>query len=185
VEIESSRDAEIMLSQAEMEKLEELTAGIIAKIDYGSKAREAAVAEFDALGIRQNREHPTLVYMPFYLLCYRVGSNKRYAYLAPSVVASSDGIGVRLKAVGKSKISVFFQPRSKKIVSIINSFVRLLDENVVFSHEINEACSKANMFSAKNVGETIMKGLDELKAEGWVSDGEHKSFSRVLASMVS
>jgi hypothetical protein len=184
VEIESSRDAEIKIIQDDVERLEDLTSGIVAKIDQLTKTREAALSGFDTLGIRPGNSRPKLVYMPFYLLCNRSGLNKRYTYFAPSI-ANSESLTIKLKAIGKSKISLFFQPRSQKILSILNSFVRLLEENVVFSHEINEACSKTNMLSKKSTEETIVKGLTELRTQDWISDKEYDSFTQALTKLMA
>ena len=71
LEIESSLDAEKKICQDEMEKIEELTLAISGKIDKLTKMWEAAVEEFEGLGIRQEIPANTLVYMPFYLTCYQ------------------------------------------------------------------------------------------------------------------
>ena len=119
--IETSRDAEISIFQREMEKPEELTANIIKQMDQLAKMREATIAEFENLGIQQKNVNPSLVHMPFYLVCYQSGSNRRYTFFAPSFVGSV-GVGAKLRsAMGKMKISQLFQPRSKKIVSILTS----------------------------------------------------------------
>jgi hypothetical protein len=175
--IEASRDAEKKLCQDEMEKIEEVTTNISGKIDALSKMREAIISEFDDLGIRQERPSSLLVQMPFYLLCYQAKAEKRFNYVAPSTV-SSGGISARLKAVGKKKVTQMLQPRSQKIISILNSFIGLMETNVAFSHDISEACSKANLLQSKENIELIKKGLRELNAEGWLSDSELESFSQ-------
>jgi hypothetical protein len=110
--LESSRDAEISVFQKEMETLEELTENIIKQINKLAELREATIAEFDNLGVKQKREQLSLVHMPFYLIRYQAGANMRYAFFAPSFV-SSLGVGTKLKAMGKMKVSQLFQPRSK------------------------------------------------------------------------
>jgi hypothetical protein len=144
--------------------------------------RETAVTEFDSLGIKQDKVALTLVYMPFYLICYQAGSKRRYTYVAPSVIGNS-GLGSRL--MGKRRITKLFQPRSQKILSILNSFLKLLDENVVFSHEINEACKKANMLESKEDLALMKKGLSDLELEGWLSASEYESFSKIVAQLSS
>lgn len=180
IEIESSRDAEIKICQDEMEKIEDSTSSIIGKIDKLTKISERAINEFQNLGIRLERASSSLVYMPFYLICYQTGSNKRCAYWAPSV-ANNISLGAKFRALGKSKITQLFQPRSQKIISKINIFLTLLDENIAFSHEINEACSKANLLGSKEKVELIKNGLSQLRTDGWLSDGEFESFSQVLS----
>jgi len=177
--IETSRDAEISIFQREMEKPEELTANVIKQMDQLAKMREATIAEFENLGIQQKNVNPSLVHMPFYLVCCQSGSNRRYAFFAPSFVGSV-GVGAKLRsAMGKMKISQLFQPRSKKIVSILNRFAVLLEEDVAFGSEINEACLKVNLLEVKNLSQLMNKGLDELKGDGWLSESERASFSQM------
>lgn len=178
-EIESSRDAGKKNCQDEMEKIEELTSNIINKIDKLSRMREATLGEFDALGIREGRIAPLLVYVPFYLQCYQSKSDKRFNYVAPSIV-SSMSLSAKLKAIGKKRITQLFQPRSQKITSILNSFIVLLGENIAFSHEINDACNKVNLLQSREATELIKNGLNELKTDGWLSDGEFVSFRQIL-----
>jgi hypothetical protein len=180
IEAESSRDAETKICHGEMEKLEELTSNIIGQVDQLAKMRDVTIAEFDRLGIQQKGVNPTLVQMPFYLVCHQLGANKRYTFFAPSFV-SGVSLGAKFRgAIGKGKISQLLQPRSKKIVSILNKFAVLLEENIVFSREINEACRKVNMLEATNLSESIKKGLEKLKEDGWLSEEEWASFSRII-----
>ena len=178
--VESSRDAEISIFQSEMEKLEELTANIIKQIGQSAKMREATIAEFENLGIQQKKANSSLVHMPFYLICCQSGSNRRYTFFAPSLVGSV-GVGAKLRsAIGKMKISQLFQPRSKKIVSLLNKFAVLLDEDVAFGSEINEACRKANILEAENLRQSIETGLNKLKEDGWLSEQERASFRQMM-----
>jgi small-conductance mechanosensitive channel len=178
--VESSRDAEIRIFQSEMEKLEELTADIIKQIDQSAKMREATIAEFENLGIPQQKINPSLVHMPFYLVCYQSGPNRRYTFFAPSFVGSV-GVGAKLRsAMGKMKISQLFQPRSKKIVSLLHKFAVLLEEDVAFGSEINEACRKANILEAENLRQSIETGLNKLKEDGWLSEQERASFRQMM-----
>jgi DNA repair exonuclease SbcCD ATPase subunit len=180
IEVESSRDAEISICQKEMEKLEELTSNIIKQIDQLAKMREANIAEFENLGVQQKRIEPSLVHMPFYLVRYQSGPNRRYTFVAPSFVGSV-GVGAKLRgAIGKVKIGQLFQPRSKRIISLLNKFAVLLEENIAFSREITEACLKANLLEAENLKQSIETGLDKLKKDGWLSEQECKSFSQIM-----
>jgi len=178
--IESSRDAEISLFQIEMEKLEERNASIIKQIDQLAKLREATIAEFDSLGVQQEKDKLSLIYMPFYLIRYQSKQNMRYTFFAPSAVGSL-GVGTKLKsAMGKVKISQLFEPRSKKIISILNKFAVLLDEDIAFCREINEACQKANLLDVENLKQSVKVGLDKLKEGEWLSAEEYKSFNQTI-----
>jgi hypothetical protein len=176
LEIEAAQDGEIRTFQSEMQKFEELTSDIITQVDELAKGREALILEFEDLGVKQKRTEVLLVYMPFYLSCYQSKSKKRYAYVAPSTISGS-GLGLKLKAVGKTKISKIFQQRSKEIVLILNKFMRLLDEDIVFNRDISGACLKANLLESEKAKEEVLRGLTALQVEGWLSDREFAEFS--------
>lgn len=180
VEIESSRDAKIKIYEEEMEKLEELTSTMIGQIDKLAKLREASIAEFDKLGVPQKPKKRALVYMPFYLACYHSESRKRCTHFPPSIV-NSVGFSVKFKgALGKMKIKQLLQPRSKTIVSLLNKFPLLMEQNAVFNREMSEACAKVNILQTKSSRELIKDGLEKLKEEGWFSEKEYESFSQML-----
>ncbi len=183
-ELEAERDARIKVSQNEIEKIEESTSNIIEKANELVKNRETTLIEFDHLGFRQKREAAMLVYVPFYLSCYRTKTVKRYSYLAPSVV-SEGGFGTRLKSLGKTKISQLFKPRDKKLTSILNSFIGLMDENIVFSCELSEACLKANVLQTRKDGGELRSGLIKLKEQGWLSNAEFEEFNQALSQYFS
>lgn len=180
VEIESSRDAKIRIYEEEMEKFEELTSSIIEQIDKLAKLREKSIDEFNKLGVPQKRRKYALIYMPFYLACYQSKSRKRYVTFPPSVV-SSVSFSVKFKgALGKAKIKQLLQPRSKKIVTLLNKFPLLMEQNAVFNREMREACAEANILRTKNSRDSLKIELEKLKEDGWLSEKEYESFSQML-----
>jgi hypothetical protein len=183
-ELEASRDAEIKVYRNEMERIEELASNIIKKVDEAVKSREVAMLEFDNIGIKQKKENIKLVYMPFYFSCFQSKSQKRYSYLSPSNVNDS-GLGIKLKSFGKMKIKQLLQPKSKKINSILNNFISLLDANIVFNCEISEACMKVNLLQMKNTREAVKNGLNKLKDKGWLSSKEFEQFDQTVAQNFS
>ena len=180
IAVESARDAEISILQGEMEKLEELTAAIIKNIDHLAKMREATIAEFDSFGVQQKQDKAALFHMPFYLVLYQSKQDTRYTFFAPSFVSSLN-VSTKLKsAMGKTKISQLFQPRSKKLISVLNKFAVLLGDDVAFNREIKEACQKANLLEVETLKQSIAAGLDKLKATEWLSEQEATSFNQIM-----
>ena len=180
VEIESSRDAKIRIYEEEMEKFEELTSSIIEQIDKLAKLREKFTDKFHKLGVEQKQKKHELIYMPFYLACYQSESRKRYAYFPPSIV-SSVNFSVKIKgAFGKAKITQLLQPRSKKLVSHLNKFALLMEQNAVFNREMNEACVKTNIMRTKKSCGSVKEGLEKLKEEGWFSERKCESLCKIL-----
>jgi hypothetical protein len=182
LESEAARDAEKKNCQTEMEKIEEYTSKITSDIDKLYKMVEETVRAFDSLGIRGENVPPLLVHMPFYLFGYTAQSEKRFSYVAPSKVNCID-LGVRLKTLGRKKLSQIFQPRSQKTVSILNRFIELLNENVAFKHEITEAASKADLLKSREDIALIKNGLNGLKEDGWISKDEYDDFTQKLTQI--
>jgi hypothetical protein len=178
-EVQAARDAEVKIYKQEIEKIEELTSNIIVKVDELAKKREQIVIEFDSLSIKQKKQEYSLIYMPFYIACYQTNAQKRYFYLAPSEV-NGCGIGTRLKCIGKTKISQFFQPRYKENEFILNGFIKLLEENIVFNREISNACLQTNLLHIKKDQESIKNGLVKLQQQKWLSDREFEDFNKAV-----
>ncbi len=179
LELEASRDAKIQIHNQEIEKLQSLTSAIIQQIDNIAKLREADLANFEMLGIQQRHKNPTLIYMPFYLACYKAELKKRYVVFSPSVV-NSIGFTTKIKgALGKAKVKHLLVPRFKSIASLLNKFPALIERNVAFGREVYEAGDKVDMLKASSMQEQIKSGLEKLKEEGWLSQKEYEAFAEV------
>jgi predicted nucleic acid-binding Zn-ribbon protein len=177
-QIQAARAARIKVWTDKMVQIEELTSNIIETIDQAAKSREGTLLEFDKLGIKLKRNDFTLFYMPFYLTCYQVKSKKRYTFIEPSTVNSSQ-LSARLKSLGKAKITQIIQPRLRKITSILGSFINLMDENIVFNRDISEGCLKVNIVQPKERS-NVTNGLTTLRQLGWLSQGEFESFNQAV-----
>jgi hypothetical protein len=181
LELESSRDAKIQIHTEEIEKLESLTSTIIQHVDNIVKLREANLASFEKLGIPQKHKTVTLIYMPFFLACYRAEQKKRYVLFSPSV-ANSIGFTTKLKgALGRAKVKQLLVPRFRAITSFLNKFPALIEQNAAFEREVYEAGDKADMLKASSLPEQIKSGLERLKEEGWFSEKEYEAFNQKLA----
>jgi hypothetical protein len=90
---------------------------------------------------------------------------------------------VRFKTLGRKKLTQLFQPRSQKIVSILNRFIELLNENVAFRHEIIEAAGKVHLLKSSEDIALIQNGLNGLKENGWISKDEYEAFAQTLTQI--
>jgi hypothetical protein len=94
---------------------------------------------------------------------------------------SSVSFSVKFKgALGKAKIKQLLQPRSQKIVSLLNKFPLLMEQNAVFNREMSEACAEVNILRTKNSRGSLKIELEKLKEEGWLSEKEYESFNQML-----
>jgi len=185
LELEASRDAKIQIHKQEIEKLESLTSAISQQIDKMAKLREADLANFEKLGVQQKHKNPTLIYMPFYLACYKAELKKRYVVFSPSVV-NSIGFTTKIKgALGKAKVKHLLVPRFKSITSLLIKLPALIERNVAFGREIYEAGDKADILKASSMREQIKSGLEKLKEEGWLSQREYEAFVEVYSKILA
>lgn len=171
-DVEAARDAKIRMSEHEIESLEDSTTTIVDQIDDLIGAKRAALNKLDGIGISKSIRKYTLVYIPFYLVCYQEKLKNRYTLCPPSI-AGSMGILTKFKGVfGVAKTKSLLQPRSKIITRLLDGFLPLIERNPVFEKEVVDAGIKANILRTKDSRRKIGKGLEELEEEGWISESE-------------
>jgi hypothetical protein len=183
LELESSRDAKILLYNQEIEKLEQQTKLITEQLGRAAKIRESGIAQFAALGVKQDLElnEAALFYVPFYAVCYQVESKKRYLILLPSE-ANAIGFSTKLKgALGRARIKQLLVLRFDALIPLMDSIQVLAQQSAMFENEMREKGEKTNMLTMSSVRESIKKGLDDLKKESWLSDKEYQAFSQQIA----
>ncbi|MFW6110873.1 MAG: hypothetical protein ACOC6H_02425 [Thermoproteota archaeon] len=182
MDFESSRDAQISIYREKKERLGKLAPNIIDKMDELAKLREKAIKEFGKLGIEEGPEDRELVYMPFYLVCYKSESGQRYTYF-PSSLVKDVSFSVKFKgALGKARINQLFQPRTETIDAFLDEFLLLMRDNPVFNREVNEACGRVNLLQGGSYPESIESGLKKLKDEGWLTEKEYTTFYSIIGT---
>jgi len=182
VELESTRDAKTLIYGQEMEKLERQTKLINDQTGRIVKLRETNVAKLEGIGIKPKVEsHETaLIYVPFYVVCYRVDSKKRYTILPPSLV-STVGLSTKLKgALGGTKIKGLLAPRFKTLDSLTETMQALTQQSAMFETQVTEIGAKTNILATDSTREEISKGLAYLRNEGWFSDKEYNDIRHRL-----
>jgi hypothetical protein len=178
VEIELARDAQIQILKQEMSKMEELTFSITKQIDNTAKLRETLISRLDTLGIQQEQDKPALVFMPFYLVCYEYDSKRRYVVVPPSSV-NSVRLLTRIKgALGVAKLRQLLTPRSDAVVSFLSRLPSLIENNAALEREIDESGTRTSLLRTKPAQEQILRGLGQLKHEGWIGEKEYEAFSQ-------
>jgi hypothetical protein len=183
LDLESSRDAEILLHQQEIESLEQQTKLILDQLGRTAKLREMSIENFEKLGVKKDSDLKDVVlfYVPFYVVCYQVESKKRYFILPPSE-ANSVGLSTKLKsALGRAKIKQLIVPRFEVITSLMDTILVLAQQNAVFETEMREQGERTSMLAAASTRGSIRKGLEYIRAEGWISEKENQALSQKIA----
>ena len=182
LDLESGRDAKMLVFKQETEKLLEQEKPVIQGLYGAIKMRETLDSKIEILGFRdQQLKSPTLFYVPFYVVCYQVELSRRYIFLAPSI-SSPLGFSAKLKgAFGMSKIREVFAPRFRAITALIDKCQILVKQDTSFECEIGELGEKNNLLKTDLARTSIAKGLVYLNHEGWLSDREYEVLSNSLA----
>jgi DNA repair exonuclease SbcCD ATPase subunit len=179
LELEAARDSKIQIHTQEIEKLEKLTSTIVEQINNTAKMRETNLNELEKLGIKQEKSNNIVVYVPFYVACFKSESKRRYMIFPPSIV-NSIGLLAKIKgALGKAKIKQLFVPRFKTITSLLAKFPALIERDAVLERELSEASEKSDILRGGSRGQ-VKTALKHLKDEGWFSEKEHQAFNQQL-----
>ena len=179
LDLEASRDAKILIHNQEIEKLEKQTQEISEQINNITKHLEANIAQFTNIGVKKElgSERECLYYVPFYVVCFKADSKKRYMFMPPAVV-NTVGVFTKLKgALGLTKTKKLLSPRFKTITSLLESLQTMTQQNAALATEINEAGVKNNIMTSETMDD-IKSGLKRIKSEGWLSDKEFEAMEQ-------
>ena len=178
-DLEASCEAEVLTYDQEIEKIIKNSKIIIDQLDRFVKIEETDLSQFDNLGIEENSElrKSSLYYIPFYVICYKDESKKRYHIIPPSVV-NTVCLTTKLKsALGKSKIKQVFSNRFQAITALMDEMNILIQQNPMFQTELKEIGADFNLLGYKSIQDQIVNGLENLKNEGWLSEKEYEILS--------
>ncbi|MEJ5326997.1 MAG: hypothetical protein WHU54_01935 [Candidatus Bathyarchaeia archaeon] len=182
LELESSREAQLLLLKQEMETLEQQTKLITDQVGRTAKLIETFMDNFSKLGLKQELplKDAALFYVPFYVACYQVESAKRYSFFPPSEV-NAFGFSTKIKgALGKMKIKQLLVPRFEVVTSLMDTLQVLAYQNAVFETEMRELCETVNMLKLDDAREGLKRGLECLQREGWLSEKEQQALTQKI-----
>jgi len=187
-DLEHSRASEIEAKEKEMEGLRSEASSITNLIGrlmeqkrlYASKLKEDVT-------IPWRPEEVTLICVPFYLVRYETEAKSRYHVYAPMVAMGYEGIIKRIqKAVWsfslESRIKRLLRPRSEALRETLGSaLIRKMHEDKVFEETLYEMGCSNNILKTPNFRETLTKGMEELKNEGWITSEEMSTIINAYA----
>jgi len=180
VDIEFQRDKSVEAKQKEIAWLRLATSGIISQIEELVKRKQEQERELKKLAIPWQFEDTTLLCLPFYLVCYQTQKKTQFQTFPPFKVLNSEGIVKTLQKTIRSirpasRLKLFLQPRSKTLSKMLDFVLQeKMESDKAFNESLLQAAASANILELQNFKETLTKGVEELKAEGWISqkDGD-------------
>ena len=179
-DIEAQRDEATGIRQREIEALALVAKKIGEEISKLSVRKQEEEEELRELSVPQQFDDVTLLCLPFYLAGYQTEDKMRFQVLSPVNVLSSEGVLAAIrKKLGDfraaSRVSLFLQPRSKALSRMLDSVEKKMESDKAFSEEFVEAAVSNNVILKDNFKQTMVKGMAELKAEGWITPKEEDS----------
>jgi len=177
-DIEVSLRSVTKAKEGESEKLRLMTRRIVSLIEQMAEQKILQAAELKSLTIPWKLEQVTLLGVPFYLVGYKAEDKLHYRVYLPLRVMSSEGI---VKKIEKtllsfrlaSRIKLLLQPRSKTLNKMFNI---VLEEKMKTDRTLEESLRELgmsnNLLMKADFKEALTKGVEELKAEGWIKQEE-------------
>jgi len=177
-DIEASLGAITKTKENEKEKLRLMTMRIVSLIEQLAEQKRLHAEGLKGLTTPWKPEWVTLIGVPFYLVGYRAEDKLRYWQYPPVRVMSSEGI---VKKIEKtllsfrlaSRIKLLLQPRSKALNKMFNiALEERMKTDKTLEKSLRELGASNNLLTNPDFKEALIKGLEELKAEGWIKKEE-------------
>jgi hypothetical protein len=183
-ELEALKDSKTQLFEQETKSLEGMSSTILSQLDKLAKQKRVALDEFDKMGIREQRRKQALAYVPCYLACFKVGDQRKYAVYPPAVVGGMSAMTKFKGLLGVSKTKSLFQQRSRAVTNVLSQLVVLINRDPVFKRDLHDAGIRANILETAESRGKIVKGLESLRSEEWISSSEFQTLSASLKNLV-
>lgn len=179
-ELEAERESKAQLSQKETKSLEDSTSTILQQLEAMTKRKRVALEQLGMIAMQVQRRKIGLAYVPFYLACFQAGEQRRYVVYPPAVVGSMKKMTKFKSILGGSKVKSLFQQRSKAVAAVLNQLTVAIERDPVFKREIYDFGVRADILQAAESRERIMRGLEGLRNEDWLSQTEVQTLSDLL-----
>ncbi len=180
---EAVRGTRIQMNQQTLVSLEQSTSAIVSQIKRLIESRRLAVTELDNMGYPVARREYSLVYLPFFIVCYKRDLKRRYVVFPPSIANTMSAVAKIKGALRPFNVRGVLQEISMPITDLLNEFANLIEKNPIFEDEVADSCTKANVLRQSELRRRIEIGLKELSGEGWLSEDELRLLSNRLSEI--
>ena len=177
VNLEASRDSEIAAKREEMEELRLEASSIINLIGQliGQKRLEAS--KLKEVTIPWGIEATTMVCVPFYLVRYETEAKSKHHVYAPMTAMGYEGIVKRIQKTIwgfslKSRIRLLLRPRKALKETLAPILTKKIREGKAFEEIVYEMGCTNNLLNIPDFRESLAKGMEELREEGWINSEE-------------
>jgi len=185
-ELENLRDSEVEKKRKQMEELQQETLAITDRIERLIDQKRADALSLKEDTIQWKTNTPILIQVPFYVIQYSTGKEKRYRIRSPVIVKGHEGLmmKIRRRIMGyslESKISTLLNIRSKALERLMLAFEKRLNSDKTVLRSIDQLAMSYNLLTSVSFKESLNRGLGELEAEGWIKPEEKAVILNVYA----
>lgn len=182
--LEIARDNEIATKQKKIKQSRLESSSIVNLILKLKERKQFDLSKIEDLRMAWDPEEITLICMPFYLILYETKTKHRYLMLMPVKVMDDDGITKKIQKTIwsfslRSRIKRLLRSRCKELEVLESAFTNKMSEDLTFKENVYKLGLENNLFDNPKVNEALVKGMDDLEKEGWISFEEKKSILQV------
>lgn len=188
LDIEILRNRNIEAKHTEIAKLRQATIQIANQIENLIERKRTQEGEIRKLAILWKFDDATLLCLPLYFICYQAGRKTQFQVFPPLKVTNPEGIVKTLQKTIRSlrpssTLAFFLQPRSKALSKMLDSvFEEKMKSDKVFSESLLQSAASSNILARQNFKETLVKGVEELRAKEWISPSQGEALIKAYAS---
>jgi len=180
VDLEKSRDLRMKEKNEEVAELQRNTLALTRNIEALIEQINVVVSRIEEGTIPWETETPTLIGIPLYIICHKVGNENRYLLFSPAIAQEYRGLMMRISAtLGvsslESRINSLLKPRSKNIERLFSSLRKELGKDRELEATVNQIGMSNNLTNLVDFKEKLREGLDELEDEGWIEPEEKEA----------
>ncbi|MGQ9552122.1 MAG: hypothetical protein ACUVUE_06820 [Candidatus Bathycorpusculaceae bacterium] len=183
-DIEAQRDRDVESKQKEIETLSIGTSEIANRIEELANRKREEAKELKKLAMPWQFEDPSLLCLPFYLVGYQTEKKMQLQIFPPLRVMGSKGIVKSLQKTlasirSASGVTLFLKPRSKVLNEMLDSALKKRTKSdKALSESLRQAAAAGNILRGQKFKETLIKGLEELKTERWITQKEADALTK-------
>jgi hypothetical protein len=175
-DLENLRDAEVKKKEKEIEDLQNETLAIADKIERLIEQKEDRASRLEEAVMHWKADTIALICVPFYLIQYEADGKGRALIRPPVTVRHHDGLVMKIRKKLsynlESKISTLMKSRSKAVEKTLASLEKMLNQKKRARKIVSQLGKSLDLLTSTDFKERVVKGLDELEAEGWISPDE-------------
>lgn len=181
LDIEASRELEIESRKSQIQEMKAEASTIAEQIWRLIEMKRSEASRIKEATIPHRIEKITLLCLPFYLVRYETKEKTRYIMFPPVIAMDFKGIVRKLqKAIRRfslqSRIKLLLRSKSTALEKMLRKvLLKKIRSDNTLEKAAYELGFSNNILHSSGFKETLTKGIEELRNEGWISREEKEA----------